>query len=534
MLRRLFQRCALALAGALVAILLIEGGLQIAALWMWWHAQRTESPPVLGAETHNERRVLCVGDSFTYGEGAASPEMAYPSQLQRLLDGAVTSEPRISWHVINRGWPGRNSSELLQRLPGMLIRERPDYVIILIGNNNRWSHAEMTLPAPQLHGASERDDRGWQWRWRTLRFLQLQYAAFRQRRDPSALAGPAPSGRQRERAQSPLHGDAPAEDGNGGELYSQLLNAKMLLKRGDLTGVATVNRIVEELRPRVRASDDRRAAELLLEILEKLRRHQDVIDEGQFSVEKYGKSAGLCGRLVEPLARLGRFKEALAWADDAVRLQEPGREQAWIYNARSLVHLRMHHYDLSVRDAIQSFSIDGDAERLQHTLRKILVRKKPSALKAYVDAAELSLAEPIRNRVNVLVRRVVAESGNHRTAQAPLKRKLEDDLRSMVGLVRESGAQPILLTYPNAGGGLGEVLRALRDVAAEMSVPVVDLDPVFHDLLQHEPHDRYFIADYHCNDAGYGIIAQQVAQVLFAVAGSPPSASLRPAHDVTK
>ncbi len=531
MLRRFVQHSALALFGVLGAVLLVEASLQIAALWTWRHAQRMQAAPALLARDGDHRRVLCVGDSFTYGEGAASPEMAYPNQLQRLLDASATG----SWQVVNRGWPGRNSSELLQRLPGMLLRERPDYVCILIGNNNRWSHAEMNLPPPQLHTASGQDDQGWQWRWRTLRFLQLRYAAFGRYGDAAAPTRPPQTTSGPD--ESPPTGSAPdwnTPTGDSGEdLYAQLVKAKALLKQGDLTGVATVNRMVDNLRPQARAAQDYRAAELLLEILEKLRRHQDVIDEGRFSIEKYGKSAGRCGRLVEPLARLGRFREALAWADEAVGLQEPGHEQAWIYSARALVHLRMHHYDLSVRDSIRAFAIDADAERLQHALRKVLARKKPSALKTYVDTAELSLPEPLQNRVNVLVHRVVTESGTHKAADAPLKRKLEDDLRHMIALVKESGAQPVLLTYPNAGGGLNAVLSAVREVAGESGIPLVDVDPVFRDLLQHERHDRYFIADYHCNDAGYGIIAQQVAQVLIPLAGLHPAGSLYDTPDVT-
>ncbi len=456
--------------------------------------------------------------------------MAYPSQMQQLLDEDTDKTSGVYWQVINRGWPGRNSSELLQRLPGMLLRERPDYVCVLIGNNNRWSHGEMNLAPPQLRDASTQDDdQDWQWRWRTLRFLQLRYAAFVGRGGSFAPAESGSGSQQLERAESPSEREAADEasrsvpvDGINGELYAKLLSIKKLIRRGDLTGLTTVDRMLDEIRPQVRASADRAVAELLLEILEKLRRHQDVIDEGLLSIEKHGKSAGLCGRMVEPLARLGRLDEALSWADDAVRLQEPGHEVAWIYSARSLVHLRMHHYALSVDDSIRSFAIDPDAERLERALRKVLLRKKPSSLKRYVEAAEPPLTAQAQKRVNVLVRRVIAEAREEAGDETPLKRKLKDDLRNIIALVRESGAQPILLTYPNPGGGLHEVLRGLREIAAESGVPLVDIDPVFHELLRHERKERYFIADQHCNDAGYGIMAQQVAKVLRSVDASRP------------
>ncbi len=65
LLRRMLQRGALVLFGVLAAILLIEVGLQIAALWTWRHAERRHPVALQAPKANNQRRVLCVGDSFT-------------------------------------------------------------------------------------------------------------------------------------------------------------------------------------------------------------------------------------------------------------------------------------------------------------------------------------------------------------------------------------------------------------------------------------------------------------------------------------
>lgn len=69
--------------------------------------------------------VLALGDSITYGTGAA-PEAAYPAQLAQLT----------GWHVVNAGVPGDTSAQALARLPGLLAEHQPALVIASIGGND--------------------------------------------------------------------------------------------------------------------------------------------------------------------------------------------------------------------------------------------------------------------------------------------------------------------------------------------------------------------------------------------------------------
>jgi len=69
--------------------------------------------------------VLALGDSITYGTGAAA-EAAYPAQLAQLT----------GWHVVNAGVPGDTSAQALARLPGLLAEHQPALVIASIGGND--------------------------------------------------------------------------------------------------------------------------------------------------------------------------------------------------------------------------------------------------------------------------------------------------------------------------------------------------------------------------------------------------------------
>lgn len=89
---------------------------------------------VLGACSQTARKaqpvpagstVLALGDSLTYGTGAA-PDADYPTVLAGLT----------GWQVINAGVPGDTSAQALQRLPDLLAQHQPRLVIVSIGGND--------------------------------------------------------------------------------------------------------------------------------------------------------------------------------------------------------------------------------------------------------------------------------------------------------------------------------------------------------------------------------------------------------------
>jgi tetratricopeptide (TPR) repeat protein len=123
--RRRRGKLALLGLGLLLGAAVIEVGFRAAARWAV-SRYRVESRPSVG-----ETVVLCEGDSFTFGLGGES----YPVQLERLLNGAAGGR---RYRVVNRGIPGRTSSELLLDLPRHLADDRPDAAVIVVGWNNTY------------------------------------------------------------------------------------------------------------------------------------------------------------------------------------------------------------------------------------------------------------------------------------------------------------------------------------------------------------------------------------------------------------
>jgi len=70
-------------------------------------------------------RIVCFGDSLTFGTGASSGK-DYPSQLSKM----------ISRPVVNAGVPGDTTARALQRLERDVLPYSPDIVLITLGGND--------------------------------------------------------------------------------------------------------------------------------------------------------------------------------------------------------------------------------------------------------------------------------------------------------------------------------------------------------------------------------------------------------------
>ena len=106
-----------------LALALLEFVLQVGALYV--DATRSDPPAWLTGD----RRILCLGDSHTYGLWL-DRDQAYPEQLEALWNESVES-PKIE--VINLGLPGMHSSRLRREFPGLLETFAPDLVILIVG-----------------------------------------------------------------------------------------------------------------------------------------------------------------------------------------------------------------------------------------------------------------------------------------------------------------------------------------------------------------------------------------------------------------
>lgn len=129
--RTALERIAFALALPLLLAVAAELVLQVASLAV--SARQVDAAP------EAQHRILCVGDSHTFGAPLPVRE-SYPYQLQARLNEAWPG----AYSVVNLGIPGMNTSQVLRRLPANLARFEPEILIVWVGVNNAWNVAEAT------------------------------------------------------------------------------------------------------------------------------------------------------------------------------------------------------------------------------------------------------------------------------------------------------------------------------------------------------------------------------------------------------
>lgn len=105
---------------SVIALLLLELVLQCASYFF-------ERPLAALNPTTRHPRVLCLGDSHTYGL-FLERQQAWPSMLEEALHkrGVVNAE------VINLAYPGTNSYRVRHSIESMLEEIKPDIVILML------------------------------------------------------------------------------------------------------------------------------------------------------------------------------------------------------------------------------------------------------------------------------------------------------------------------------------------------------------------------------------------------------------------
>ena len=130
-------RFALALATTLFWLAATEVGLRVALRGTVREMLASRE----GVDLDAEHRMLCVGDSYTFGLYYRLEE-SFPARLESLLNHGADPDSRRPWAVINSGIPAQNTAQVVAALTEQLETFEPEVVVVLAGHNNRWNLAD--------------------------------------------------------------------------------------------------------------------------------------------------------------------------------------------------------------------------------------------------------------------------------------------------------------------------------------------------------------------------------------------------------
>ncbi len=491
--------------------------------------------------------VLCVGDSFTYGAGATTPAGSYPAAMQR----AARDEHGLEIEVINAGWPGQTSLDIVCGLEAQLQEHRPAAVCIAVGVNDRWSRPGAWDGATVDPESTVPPGRGFRLLWRTGRLIDWVLQDGTAWQPPSETPSPwsrdrgsevttamvdlghrilageglladeqgkvavvAPEwrdvvhsaerllyeskfGAAEEMASVALH------DGRAVALFPALVNARV--RRGDRAGALAA---VEVLQRRVRAE---RATEL--ETVGPLLTCLDLVGAWDDALALARAVAQVNPDWIEPWRVMGRiyFKRDRGLAERAfrqyVRLQPRG---ALRWAGRPLRVVGQIH---AATDAAAAARIVAAASLLDGKLSPgvLAARANEFDWRAFrAVAADPDLDDPGRALLVAIETEVLSDT------EGAVTEVLEANLAHAVALCRAAGARAILVGYPLA---LSELEAAMRAVADRLQVPFVCVADAITEALRTASRGDLFVADGHCSDAGYAVMGRAVAPVVGEVLG---------------
>lgn len=78
---------------------------------------------------HGTVRLICSGDSYTFGEGVEGKE-SYPKQLEEMLNGLPKCNGHPEFEVLNAGVAAHDISQMLASLKHKCIQLKPDVVLL--------------------------------------------------------------------------------------------------------------------------------------------------------------------------------------------------------------------------------------------------------------------------------------------------------------------------------------------------------------------------------------------------------------------
>ncbi len=537
---KILKKLSLALLIAAVAleVVLQAGAMLVAAIY---------APPEVGAASGSG--VLCIGDSFTFGVGATSRERSYPGRLRHLLQ-----DQGIDVAVHNAGFPGQTSRDLLSRLPQQLDASTR-LLCVLVGTNDSWKHPEPLAGGshdvePLRHGT-------FQWRWRTPDVIRLirdfEWSSWKRNTPASQGAAQLTSsgesdapiiaprdliaaGFEMMTAQGlpvgkteKLISPDPASPGG-----SQISRGWQLMSSGDYQAALEFTQQLEETHPdsptvlglvvaaatRCGLAD---AAEAAFDRIKALRRerpsnassdvyvatlyrtgqHEVAIAEATQRIDEQPRSLPAWEALQGSLFTLGRFEEAKAAMPSTLDLIGRNSPKWTAHILRNYVlTICAEEPRRAATLAVAAHLLDSDRAHSRRLVRALAGKCDPDALTEVVESCDPGIRAGLVDLIDLLQGKDSSDSWVG---------VMQQHLLAIHQLAAKQGTQMVLLTYPFNHVA---VEQAQEDAANILGIPLVRIRPRFDRELKDVDRDVLFVADGHCSDRGYAIMAEEVAKVV--------------------
>lgn len=464
------QKLLLIIFGLAIAVFLLEISLRSAAFI--YQAYRISNKKNVTGQDINTIKILCLGDSFTFGSGAERG-LDYPAQLEKLLNDSYQHKKFI---VYNAGIPGQNSSQVLKRLVRDINIYRPDIILLLVGSNDRSVLEDSDYYKFQKPVTSKiadfllRTDTALS-KLRSYKLMRIAVLNLERKIKPKAGASNILAGENNAKNK-----EFPKEEQNGEWSYLGL--AEQLYNKNKFEAA---EKIIKE---KPGGLDPRDKKECLF--LGNIYCEQERYDLAFAVIEDHVKNS-----LDDPsvLFTLGRIYY-MRGKNDSESREEDFRQADRLFK-ESLSYIDSN--DLSFRGEVYSY------------LAKLYFDKQENKLAT--EMAENALKCQPENKIFQQFIRVISESSLTSEENEIFDKLLYYNLGNVINLCRLNNIKLILLNYPKEYNG-----DIRKRVSEKYNISFVNIGAEFSNLLynKYKYKDLFSIDRNHPNANGYRVISEAV------------------------
>ena len=408
----------------------------------------------------DQRKIYCYGDSFTFGIGVI-PSQSYPAQLQKLCDNRL-KDKNIA--IINRGFPGANSSTILKHIKQEVSLEKPECIIFLGGCDNFYNFQDMDFSSRDIN-------------LKLSHLLKVDSFLSYSRIYKIVKYG--------------ILSTFNSKFKEGYLLKNKISTKKAVLSltRDSKNKYLETRKLIGKFK---KGTIDRKEYQILASIYS---------IKGRYKVAEVIYKRGLSVFQNEPdlLLNFGQYYESI-----------------YLYNYAIKQYERILELEPTNRNAYHclasSYRATGEYQKALEATNKLLeIDSKNRAVFykkgwIYMDLKEHDKALQNFKNANEAIPNELKEL---KALDVLLVEILHRDLIELIRLTNLSDIRLVFVKYPDI-----PLDNIIDNVSKNYNIPLVDLSLKFSKILEREKRPDYFWPDGHCNKRGYAIIAEAAFDII--------------------
>jgi lysophospholipase L1-like esterase len=394
----------------------------------------------------NSFRILCLGDSYTYGAGT-SFEYSYPAQLEKLLKQKYGEKIQVN----NLGSPGGNSYRVLNILIENIHQVNPDLIILMVGANNLWN----------LEGSERFYQKSILSRLRAEIFRLCTYKLLK--------------------------------------ILTLGLREKLLGPKRNKTNYSVNAQVTQQ--PDHIDQVEWEQSKKDVDYYRKIGRSDLAIKEIKLMLKKYPQALDLNTRLLVFLREAAEYDLALKTAKKIIENTptDPKRnayihlEMLFIYRAQKNWRLAREEINYALEDISNIQLVSSELRGICNSESGLDYNAELKSIYKFIGLIHGQEGQEILNRI------IETDRDSEKIVQI-----LEFDLQECIKIAVQNKAKLLLMTYPFMSFSNNS---AIRKIALNNSVELIDNEIVFE---KEPARDSLFALDGHCNQKGYALIAENI------------------------